>query len=128
MRKSAVRILLCCLGLLLTAGLVFLFPGKEREEMKAPAPALIRVWTREGESDLYQWLRKRAAAYEKETKARVYIRFATQEEAQAAMEGRDDLLKPDLLLFPGEGEIAALRGYALILRDGDNPVSTPPPT
>ena len=129
MRKPSVRVLLCCLGLAATAGLLLLYPGHPGREEKAPsAPALVRVWIPEGESALSQWLRRRSAEYEKETKARVYVRSASEAEADAALAGRDGAPPPDLLIFPRQGDPVALRGYALILRDDTAPAVTPSPT
>lgn len=129
MRKSSVRVLVCCLGLLLTAGLILLWPAAHQQDEQAPtSPKLIRVWVQEGESAVCQWLRKRANAYEKEAKARVYVRSASAEEAEAAKAGQEGILPPDLTLSPRGGEPVALRGYALILRDDTAPVVTPSPT
>lgn len=126
MGKKAAAILI---SLALTAGLALGLSRARREEEGAEgALRLVRVWAQAEDSAVSAWLRGRAAAYEKQTGCRVYLRSASPEEAEAALTGDGDALRPDVMILRGAGEAVAFRGYALILRDEDAPILTPAPT
>lgn len=116
-------------ALLATAALLLFFPLRERAPERAQGGVrIIRVWLAEKEPAVGAWLRKCAAAYEKETGERVYLRAATQEEAQAALSGQAGVVPPDLLIAPELEMPLALRGCALIVADAASPPPTPAPT
>ena len=114
---------------MLTAAFVLRHPGltAPKEARRAPLP-VVRVWITEKEAAVSAWLRKQAAAFEKATGQRVYLRTATEEEAEDARGGREGVVGPDLLIGPGAGAPVALKGYALIVRDESAAVLTPAPT
>ena len=113
------------LALLAAGTLIGLFPRL----LSAGAPALpsgrqtVRVWAAEENAALLRWLRKAAAAYEKQTGRRVYLRSAAPGEAEDA-----GAVPPDVLIARGDGEAAALAGYALFTRDAQALLLTPAPT
>ena len=123
MRKSVYGTVI---ALLLTAGLIYFAVNGGRGDPSSDTVRfqLIRVWSREEEPAVGTWLKKMAAAYEKQTGVRVYLRKASPEETQ-----RDSgASRPDLLVLPDGEQIIALRGYALILKDETVRVKTPQPT
>ena len=100
--KKAIRILLA-LGL--TACLALLLPRLlSREEIQAPALRITRVWITEEEPAVTAWLKKRAAAYEKQGGSRVYLRAAARDEVGALSANGQGAPLPDLIILPGEGE------------------------
>ena len=114
--------------LALTALLIGLLPrleGWREDEQKHFS--ITRVWVVEKEPAVSAWLRRRAAAFEKERGERVYLRLAAEEESDAVLRGGDGPA-PDLMILPRAGEPVALRGFALILRDEGASVPTPLPT
>lgn len=116
-------------ALLLTAGLALLIPHLSRAPEKAdPGMRVTRVWAVECDPALTAWLRKQAAAYEKATGTRIYLRTATREEAQAAQAGQRGVVAPDLLVQEGIGQAVAYLAYALVLRDETMAITTPAPT
>ena len=103
--------------------------GIKTQEETTPRFSLIRVWIDGGEPAVGAWLKKCAAAYEKETGLRVYLRKATADEISAAEQNSLETMPPDLLLRQGKGDITvALRGYALIVRDSSVRMPSPAPT
>lgn len=116
-------------ALLLTVGLALLLPRLgSKPEAEQSGLKIIRLWTVESDPAVSAWLRGRAAAYEKETGLRVYLRSATPAEALAAQEGAASIVPPDLILRQGAGDPVARMGYALIVRDETVAVVTPAPT
>lgn len=120
MRGKAVIMLL---ALALTVAVALSIPRafNEREGERQPL-RLIRVWSLEKDTAVNAWLRERAAAYERQSDCRVYLRGA----AEAEREG--GAVQPDVMILPGEGSTVALRGWALIVRDDTAAVATPAPT
>lgn len=116
------------LSLLLTGALLF---ALTRRPPSAPQRqkgiSILRVWLAESDPQAARWVRGAAAAYERARNERIYLRSAGKEEAEAALRGAPDAVGPDLLLGRGD-EAAALRGYALILRDGGAQPLTPAAT
>lgn len=116
-------------ALLLMAALICAFP---RLTQKTPAREtgvrVLRVWVLEEEKAVTAWLKKRAAAYEKQEKCRVYLRAASAREAEDALQGKADAVTPDVLVTPGMDSLLALRGYGLFVRDGEAEVTPPVPT
>lgn len=117
--KKAFR---CAAALVLTGLLLSCLPalksaGKEAERREK----LTVVWMQEGDTDTAAWLKKAAAAYEKKTGGRVYLRYAAAEERQAARDGPDVVMGED-------GITVARRGYALLVPDDTAPMPTPAPT
>ena len=123
MKKSIPTIL----ALLFTAALFFLLLRPETKPESGQAP-ITRVWLVDIESDSAAFLKKSAAAFEKQTGKRVYLRSATQEEAGQAIRGAENIVPPDLIVGLPEGENILCQGYALIFRDDSAPVFTPAPT
>ena len=121
MKKNA---LLCLLALGVTALLILAVP-RLTEAPEAPRDGLriTRVWITETEPAASAWLRERAAAWTRATGKRVYLRSAGPDERN-----RDSAVTPDLIVSAGEGVPAALRGYALIVRDDGVSAVTPAPT
>lgn len=121
--------MLTAAALLLTAALIWLIPlGKEREKGAEKRTGTMLVWVTEKESAVTFWLKKQAAAFEKAAGKRVYLRKAEKQEAQDALAHRPSAVIPDLLIGPEGEEKAALRGYALFLRDDAAAALTPAPT
>ena len=113
----------CGAALLLTAALLAFAPGLFRQSAEEQtAKELLVVWMREGESDVATWLKKAAAAYEKETGQRVYLRYASEDERK--LTGDD---QPDALIPAQDGTVLAYRGWALIVPDETAPAATPAP-
>ena len=123
------RAMTTLLAVLFTAALALALPRltASREE-SAETLRIIRVWVVEKDAASAAWLRKRASAFEKAGLGRVYLRSASEQEAQDAQAGGQDTVPPDLMILPGRGTAAALRGYALFVRDDQAAVSTPAPT
>ena len=125
MKKTIVTIL----ALLATAALFYAFPFRApREAEGQKGVSITRVWIAEEEAALSPWLRKMAAAYEKETGKRVYLRSAAKAEAQAALQNATGVVPPDVLMGQGLKERIAWQGYALFVRDEAAEKSTPAPT
>lgn len=123
------RIAVTCAALLLTAALVWVFPGKKARPREAEeARPVLLVWVTEKESAVAGWLKKQAAAYEKKTGKRTLVRRAESGEAADALAGAPGAVIPDLLAGPEGEEAVALRGYALFLRDDQAVPVTPAPT
>ena len=114
-------------ALLLTAALLYFVPETEEGEKRSGVETAV-LWVNEKEKAVDRWLKKCAAAYEKETGCRVYLRAATEEESKAALGGTEGVVPPDLLVSPESGETVCLRGYALIVRDETAARTTPAPT
>lgn len=114
-------------ALALTALLIALSPHALPSVPEQPSVALTRVWVVSGEGPLAAWLKKQAAAFERESGGRVYIRSATAEEALEARTNAQ-ALRPDCILQRGEGDVVARKGYALIVRDDNLALETPAPT
>lgn len=118
-------------ALLATAALFFtLFFMLFRQDAPdhSAGSCVTRIWLVETEADCAAFLRKQAAAWAKQTGARVFLRAASQEEALGALAGAEDIVAPDLIVGLPEGECLLFRGYALIFRDDSAPVFTPAPT
>ena len=117
-------------ALLITAGLIYAAMTFRNTVPSPSAPSLrlIRIWIREEEPGLNGWLKKMAAEYEKQNGARVFLRRASKEEAQAVLNGETNDPAPDILVLPNAGQAIALRGFALILRDDSMRPETPKPT
>ena len=129
MKNKTARVLLCCLCLAFTVLLGrFVFGKRENAPSPSASFPLVRIWIGEKDAAAAAWLRKRAAAYEKETGTRVYLRSASEEEARGAMGGDNGLYQPDLLVISGGKTPVALRGYVLIARDDTAPARTPAPS
>ena len=111
--------------LVLSYGLLRLLPAALYTPGEQAAPfVILRVWNAEEEPAVQSWLREQAKAYERATGQRVYLRTAAVQDAQgSAARG----LPPDVLILRAGESLLALRGYALIVRDGAAPV-TPAPT
>ena len=123
------RIAVTCAALVLTAALVWLFPGKQEQPGNAgSARPVLLIWVTERESAAMGWLKKQAAAYEKKTGVRTLMRRAEGEEAADALAAKPGAVIPDLLVGPEGDEAVALRGYALFLRDDGTVPVTPAPT
>ncbi len=103
--------------LLLTAFLAAAFPFFRQRETPKKEKTVLQVWLAEEDGDAARWLRRQAAAYEKASRRRVYVRSARKEEAAAALRDSSDGIRPDLLLSPQGDTAVALRGYALFWRD-----------
>ena len=121
------RILTTLLALALTALLFLAAPWRARETAPLQRRDILRVWVAGEDAAAVAWLKMQAAAYEKETQGRIYLRRAEQEETQAALSRTPDAVIPDVILGAGETPVA-LRGYALILRDDAAREPTPRPT
>lgn len=123
--KRAVRCALALLatGLVALAAPYALGPAEKTET----APGVVVVWVDEGERVLLPWLKKAAAAYEKETKNRVYLRMAAPGETSQAMASTVPVL-PDVLAVSGAGRVVAYQGYALAVKDPSAAKTTPAPT
>ena len=96
-------------------------PARERKPLRP-----VRVWSLEQDPAVNAWLRARAAAYEKQSGCRVYLRRAEQEDAQT--DRQSGAVLPDAWIRPGDGDTVALRGWALIIRDDHAAITTPAPT
>lgn len=125
--RKALRTLLavCAAGVLIGCFPRLLTP---RERKSAPQRKTVRVWVTEEEPAVARWLKKEAAAYEKETGRRIYLRAATEQEALSVRQRAEGTVIPDLIVETGSGEAVALRGYALFLRDDTAALPTPAPT
>lgn len=117
-------------ALLLTGALIYAFPFPGSKRAAAPEnKAVIRVWTLEKEKAAGEWLKKQAAAYEKQENRRVYLRAAEQREVSLALSGEREAVAPDLIIGPGQdGAVLALKGYALAVRDDTAALVTAAPT
>ena len=123
MKKSIPTIL----ALLITAALFSMLFQPDAPGASGKDP-IIRVWLVETEKDSAAFLRKCAAAYEKQTGKRIYLRSATREEAAHALEKNETIVPPDLIIGWDAGEKILCQGYALIFRDDSAPIWTPSPT
>lgn len=121
------RILTTLLALALTALLFLAAPWRIREAAPLQRRDILRVWIAGEDAATISWLKKQAAAYEQETKCRVYLRRAEEEETLSALSRAPDAVIPDVIVGAGERPVA-LRGYALILRDDAAREPTPRPT
>ena len=111
--------------LVLSAALICALPAALRRSEEREQPfAILRVWNADQEIAVQAWLRGQAKAYERATGQRVYLRVASDQDARA---GAGIGLPPDVLILPSGDTLLALRGYALIVRDGSAAV-TPSPT
>lgn len=110
-------------ALLLMAALLAFAPGLFHLPSEEQAgKELLVVWMQEGEEDTAAWLKKAAAAYEKKTGQRVYLRYASAEERKLAGDE-----KPDALIPAEEGTALAYRGWALIVPYETRQAVTPAP-
>ena len=116
-------------ALLLTAALLYFVPemgdGSGKRDRGVETTIL---WVNEKEKAVDRWLKSCAAAYEKETGRRVYLRAATDMETEEALGEVQGQVRPDLMIAPNAGQTVCLRGYALILRDESAAKVTPAPT
>ncbi len=120
-------IILGALGL--TGALICLFPLlRPAQEMRDRGVAILRVWVGPGGEAASPWLRRMAAAYEKQGGMRVYLRSATAGELQALADGDGAAVAPDLIVSPEGDALLARVGFALILPQTDAPAQTPAPT
>ena len=111
--------------LVLSFGLLRLLPAALRAPGKQENPfVILRVWNAEEEPAVQSWLRGQAKAYERATGQRVYLRAAA---ARDGSDSRTQALSPDVMVLRSGESLLALRGYALIVRDGAAPM-TPAPT
>ena len=112
--------LYCGAAILLMGVLILFAPGilQTKQEQTAQKDLLV-IWMQEGENDVAAWLKKAAAAYEKKTGNRVYLRYASAEEW--SLSGEE---KPDALIPAEEGAVLAYRGRALIVPDETKPAAT----
>ena len=123
MKKSISTIL----ALLITAALFSMLFQPDNPSASGKEP-IIRVWLVETEKDSAAFLRKCAAAYEKQMGKRIYLRSATREEAARALAKNETIVPPDLIIGLDAGEKILCQGYALIFRDDSAPIWTPSPT
>ena len=123
MKKSIPTIL----ALLITAALFCMLFAQESPDHSAQQ-AIIRVWLINTEQNSAAFLRKCAAAYERQTGQRIYLRSATQAEGNGAIAQAAHIVPPDLIIGVNEGEKILCQGYALVFRDDSMPVFTPAPT
>ena len=121
---------LAVLALGLTAYLAQELPRWDEASETAPhAPlTVVRVWVGEQESAFKGWLKKRAAAYEKETGKRVYLRTVSGSDLSALEQADSGAVAPDAAVLPAGSTPIALRGYALIVRDETAAAVTPQAT
>ncbi len=111
--------------LLLSAALIRALPAALRKAEEGDRPlAILRIWNADQEPAVQSWLRGQAIAYERTTGQRVYLRAAS---VQDAPDSAGTGLPPDAQIFSEGDTLLALRGYALIVRDGHAAV-TPAPT
>lgn len=124
--KKALTIL-CALALTLT--LAWLLPrAQPRETEREKGVFILRVWVAPGAEGANAWLRRQAAAYEKQGGGRVYLRSAASQELQAVDAGDTSAVAPDLIISPEGSLPLAYLGYALILPQTGLPAQTPAPT
>ena len=117
------------IALAITCLLGFCAPNLPRQASHPESTLQVtRIWLLDIDPAAAKWVRKQAAAYEKETGERLYLRSATQEEAMAAQKKEENTIVPDLMVLSGENSPLCYLGYALILRDETAPVMTPVPT
>lgn len=115
-------------ALALTGMLLCLHPLLQPERIKKETDVgILRVWIGTEGAAASPWLRKQAAAYERQGGQRVYLRTATAAEIQAAEENGADLV-PDLIVSATGSTLLARQGYALIVRREGTVPSTPAPT
>ena len=125
MKKA--RITLCALAL--TGALIGLLPLlRPARKPQSAGAAVLRVWVGPGAEAAGGWLRRQAAAYEKQGGERVYLRSATDGELQALAEEDGTAVAPDLIVSPEGDALLARVGFALILPQTDAPARTPAPT
>ncbi|MBR5111298.1 MAG: hypothetical protein IK099_14055 [Clostridia bacterium] len=120
------RLITTLAAMLMTAGLAYIavcFPLTAKETPSARL-ALARVWISEQEPAVWNWLRKEAKRYEKETGTRVYLRAAPSQNKTDA----SDVLPPDLLISNTGESVLALEGYALFYRNDTAGLVTAAPT
>lgn len=114
------------LALLLTGILIGCLPTLRRDkEENTQQNKLLVIWMQEGENDTAVFLKKAAAAYEKHTGDRVYLRYAAEDERLAASEKAEGTA--DVVMMAG-GIPVAYRGYAILVPDEGVPAVTPAPT
>lgn len=115
------------LALLLTAALFFMLlqPSEKEDGKKA---AIARIWLVDTGRESSAFLKKAAAAWEKQGRGRIYLRSAARAEAEAALRGESGVLPPDLIIGLDTGEKICAMGYALILPDADVLPLSPAPT
>ena len=128
--KKFGKAFLAVLALGLTAYLAQELPRWDEASETAPhAPlTVVRVWVGEQESAFKGWLKKRAAAYEKETGKRVYLRTVSGSDLSVLEQADSGAVPPDAAVLPAGGTPIALRGYALIVRDETAAAVTPQAT
>ena len=127
--KQGGKALLAILALALTACLGKWMLELDRAPENAPAPLkVVRVWLGDRDSALNGWIKNRAAAYEKETGRRVYLRSVRGGDLAALKQADSGAMPPDAVVSYAGGETVALRGYALIVRDETVASVTPPAT
>lgn len=115
-------------ALALTGTLLCLYPLLQPEQIKPEkGVGILRVWIGADGAAAGPWLRKQAAAYERQGGKRVYLRTATAAEIQAA-EVKGAALMPDLIVSAAGDTLLARQGYALIVRQEGTTPSTPAPT
>ena len=121
MRKSVYGTVI---ALLLTAGLIYFAVNGGRGALSSDTVRLqlIRVWSREEEPAVGTWLKKMAAAYEKQTGVRVYLRKASLEETQR----ESGASRPDLLVLPEGEKIHVLPANRLVRLVFDGAAATEP--
>ena len=112
MRKAIVT----ARALLLTAALAAL-PFFRRRETPKKEKAILQIWIAQEDAAAARWLRRQAAAYEKASRRRLYVRLSREEETAAALTDQPGQILPDLMLCPQGDTAVALRGYALFWRD-----------
>lgn len=122
------QVLVCGIALVMTAVLVLLYPWMEEETLQKKQPQVLVVWAAEGEGDVSAWLKKAAAAYEKATQVRVYLRTASRAETEAALAGKEENVLPDAVVAKGAGVPLLCRGYVLAVKDAEADHATPAPT
>lgn len=116
------------IALLLTALLFRAMPWKTPPEITDRAVPILRIWVTEEDGAAFRWLQKQAGAYEKASGRRVYLRRAGRAEADATLSSAPGAVIPDMIVGEEGDTAAALRGYALILRDDTASRTTPRPT
>ena len=73
-------------ALLLTAAMVWMFPRLLRPQLpEIQGKKVLRIWVTEEEPAVGSWLKKRAAAYEKMTGQRTYLRMGKMQETDAGL-------------------------------------------
>lgn len=114
-------------ALVLMAGLAVFAPGlMHGESGRTAEKELIVVWMNKADGDAGAWLKKAAAAFEKKTGKRVYLRYASQEERER-LQNRGEIF-PDVVTGGEKGAVLAMCGWALIVPDASNVSVTPAPS